>query len=224
MSALPPGFAADAAALGARLSELQLEQLTGFVTTLEKWNQAFNLLSRRDIKRVWTRHVLDSLSLCGLLQGDEILDIGSGGGFPGLPLAIANPERTFTLVDRHQRKCRFLEQLAAEQALSNVAVRCEDAHVLAAEGSCGYSTIVSRAVLPVTQLWDLALQLLAPGGRLLAMSSTRNTPSAGHAEPSAGHAEPSAALPAGSRCQQVLIAGLAQPHEVVIIDRGQQDG
>ena len=82
-----------------------------YAALLEKWNKSFNLISRQDIARLGARHLLDSLSGTLLLQGKYVLDLGSGAGLPGVPLAIAAPHRHFLLCDRSQRRIRFLHPM-----------------------------------------------------------------------------------------------------------------
>ena len=95
--AQPETIVAQAARIDVAISEHQAQQLAQFAALMEKWNRHFNLMSRKDIDRLWSRHILDSLSITSLLIGERILDFGSGGGFPGIPLAVANPEREFVL-------------------------------------------------------------------------------------------------------------------------------
>jgi 16S rRNA (guanine527-N7)-methyltransferase len=199
----------DLKALQLNLAEPQIQQLLDFAAVLEKWNRHFNLLSRRDIDRLWSRHILDSLSVVNLLCGERVLDLGSGGGFPGLPLAIAQASRSFVLLDRHQRKCRFLEQVVMTLGLDNVTVRCADVADLSASADTGFDTVTSRAVAPAAEVWALVQPLLTPGGRLIVMASTRSEPEA---------------LPADARCERRHIPGLERDHELVIIDKQQTDG
>ena len=139
MNALAPADAAGVVALARRIelaiTERQAEQLESFAAMLKKWNRAFNLLSRRDIDRLWSRHILDALTISSLLAGGRVMDFGTGGGFPGLPLAVVNPDLQFVLLDRHQRKCRFLEQVVHTLQLSNTKVICGQAAEVA--GSLG---------------------------------------------------------------------------------------
>jgi 16S rRNA (guanine527-N7)-methyltransferase len=200
----PPGFVQDAAKLGVGLDDRQFTQLRDFASQLHRWNARVNLLSRRDISRLWVRHVLDSLSIATMLRGERIMDFGTGGGFPGIPLAIAEPEREFTLVDRHARKCRFVEQVAARLQLTNVLVHCRDVRpgVGAIPGT--FDTVTCRAVAQPQPLFEMLEPLLAPDGRLVVMAATR--------QGGAGQCP-------GAKIERVLLPGLDQSHEVVIIDR-----
>jgi len=232
---------ADTQDLQLSLTDTQISALLAFAGMLEKWNKHFNLLSRRDIERIWSRHILDSLSIAALLHGRKILDLGSGGGFPGLPLAIVAPEREFLLVDRHQRKCRFLEQVATTLELANVRVHCGDVAELIpapvssrstpAQGSAGgsYDTITSRAVAPAAAIWRLAQPLLAAGEKRVDQDSKEIAEQAGGRLAGrlivmAGTRNSSAQLPEGARCERLSIPGLEQDHEVVIIDASITDG
>lgn len=196
--------------LQVQLDEPRSQQLEQFVALVQKWNRHFNLLSRRDIDRVWFRHVLDSLSISSDLVGTRVLDFGSGGGFPGIPLAIANPGRAFTLLDRHQRKCRFLEQVSLSLDLGNVTVCCGDLGALVDVEP--FDCITSRAVAPTETVWRLVEHLLAPEGRLVAMASIGVDRQAEDQ------------LPPFAKCEQRRIPGLEPLHEVVIIDKQRMDG
>ena len=153
--------------LGVELSTQQHEQLLAYLALLIKWNKAYNLTAVRDPDEMVSRHLLDSLSVVPFVaeRGNSWLDVGSGGGMPGIPLAIMFPERQFTLLDSNGKKTRFLKQMAAELDVANVTVvtaRCEE-H----EGS--YAQISSRAFASLADMVDGTGHLLAPGGRWLAM-------------------------------------------------------
>ena len=111
----------DALALG--LSESQREQLTGYLALLGKWNQTYNLTAVRDADRMVSYHLLDSLSLVPHLDGGtRLLDVGSGGGMPGIPAAIARPDLQVVLLDSNHKKTTFLRQAVIELKLANVEV------------------------------------------------------------------------------------------------------
>ena len=112
--------------LGVELDPTSITRLLNYTRLLERWNGAFNLVSRKDIDRLVARHLLDSLSVLPLLRGPRVMDLGSGAGLPGIPLAIACPDLSFTLVDRSDRKARFLTQVIGELDLSNVFVYCQN--------------------------------------------------------------------------------------------------
>lgn len=206
---LPGGLEAAALRLGVRLEDEQQRQLEAFVGLLEQWNARFNLLSRQDVGRIWTRHVLDSLSLLPLLPAGRVLDVGTGAGFPGLPLAIAAPERAVHLVDRNARKIRFLELAVHKLGVLNTSCVCADVMELPQHETFG--AIVSRAVADPVTLWASTRCLLAPQGRLVLMTGAGgDTRPVGDAQPvfEGGRIE--------RRCE-IEIPGLDRPHEVTII-------
>ncbi len=110
--------------LGVELSAQQHEQLLDYLALLIKWNKAYNLTAVRDPDEMVSRHLLDSLSVVPFVTeaGDNWLDVGSGGGMPGIPLAILFPERQFTLLDSNGKKTRFLTQVKLELKLANLQV------------------------------------------------------------------------------------------------------
>ncbi|SHL45148.1 16S rRNA (guanine(527)-N(7))-methyltransferase RsmG [Pseudomonas punonensis] len=110
--------------LGVELTEQQHEQLLAYLALLIKWNKAYNLTAVRDPDGMVSRHLLDSLSVVPFVAeaGDNWLDVGSGGGMPGIPLAILFPERRFTLLDSNGKKTRFLTQVKLELKLANLEV------------------------------------------------------------------------------------------------------
>jgi 16S rRNA (guanine527-N7)-methyltransferase len=154
-----------ARALGVELTSSQVDRLAGFGELLVRWNATFNLVSKADIPRLVPRHLLDSLSLTPFLTGNRVLDVGSGAGLPGLPLAIAVPERRVVLLDRSERKLRFARQAIIELALTNVEVRV--ASIETFDPGEDFDVIVARAVCEPARLWTASARLLAPGGRAL---------------------------------------------------------
>ncbi|WP_312396526.1 16S rRNA (guanine(527)-N(7))-methyltransferase RsmG [Stutzerimonas kunmingensis] len=113
-----------ALALGVELSEGQQQQLLAYLALLIKWNKAYNLTAVRDPDEMVSRHLLDSLSVVSFVaeSGQTWLDVGSGGGMPGVPLAIMFPDRSFTLLDSNGKKTRFLTQVKLELKLANLEV------------------------------------------------------------------------------------------------------
>ena len=171
--------------LGVPLHSGQRRALESYVALVERWNGVARLVARDDLGRFSDRHLLDSLVLAPLIREREvregapgplpaedgaaslpIADFGSGGGLPGIPLAVALPELTFTLVDRSEKKARFLRRVRDELKLPNARVLCADIRKLP-PGSC--RAVVTRAVMPVPALWPHARAALAPGGYLLVL-------------------------------------------------------
>ena len=206
-----------AAALGVDLNAAQADALLGFGALLARWNQAFNLVSRRDIERLLPRHLLDSLSAAPELAPSRVLDLGTGAGLPGVPLAIVRPQLQFTLVDRNERKIRFIGQVARELELANVTPLCAD--VARMPGDETFDTVVTRAVAAPAGVWALAEPRLAPAGRLVLLHRVHDGRAA--PAPEAAAAE-SGAAPPGARIlgrHLAAIPGLAERHEVLVLGR-----
>ena len=153
--------------LGAPLAAGDLQKLLAFVRLLAKWNAAYNLTAVREPEEMVTRHVLDSLAVLPYLQGARVLDIGTGAGLPGLPLAVARPDVAFTLLDANAKKTRFVIQAVGELGLKNVEVvqtRVENYRPVEK-----FDTLVVRAFSGMAEMLENARHLCAPGGRFLAM-------------------------------------------------------
>src|SRR5688572_1375271 len=162
-----PILIAGAAQLGIELSERQAAQLIRLLDELDDWNQRMNLTAIRERGAQITKHLLDSLSIQPFLQGERILDVGTGAGFPGLPLAIVNPQRRFTLLDSTAKKLKFIEHAAATLSLPNVqTVHTRAENFRPPER---FDIVLSRAVGPIEQFVKWAGHLCVGGGRLLAM-------------------------------------------------------
>ncbi len=142
-------------------------RMATYLALLERWNRAYNLTAVREPEAMVVRHLLDSLSILPWLEGPRILDVGSGAGLPGIPLAIARPELEFCLLDSNGKRTRFLNQAVAELRLTNVGVarsRVEDY-----QPATLFNSVVSRAFATLVDLVADAGRLCAPEGRLLAM-------------------------------------------------------
>lgn len=160
-------IADGAVRLGMALSDEQAGQLTRLLAELERWNRKINLTAIRRIDDMIAGHILDSLSVCSMLKGARILDIGTGAGFPGLPLAVADPEREFVLLDSNGKKIGFVSHMIGELGLGNtkaIKARAEDY----APGN-PFDTVIARALASLPQLVEWSAHLLAEDGRLLAL-------------------------------------------------------
>jgi 16S rRNA (guanine527-N7)-methyltransferase len=158
---------AGIAALGLALPAGAEAKLLAYLALLDKWNRVYNLTAVRDAERMVSHHLLDSLAAVPFFQGTTVLDVGSGGGLPGIPLAIARPELQVTLIDSIAKKTAFLLQAKAELGLSNLNIvtsRVEDFRPEA-----GFDVITSRAFSDLKEFVTLTRHLLKPGGRWLAM-------------------------------------------------------
>lgn len=153
--------------LGLKAEPQRIGRIEQLYRALVRWNRVVNLTAVTDESDFIRVHVLDSLAIHRYLHGHRILDVGTGGGFPGLPLAIFLPERQFVLLDAVAKKIRFVRQMALELGLTNVAtVHARVENYAAPEG---FTTIVTRAFAEAGKAFTLSRHLLAPGGRLLAM-------------------------------------------------------
>ena len=131
------------AALGLKVRAEELARFERYLDLLEKWNRVYNLTAIRSRERMVTHHLLDSLAILPHVKGPRVLDVGSGAGLPGIPLAIANAELRVTLLDSNHKKTAFLHQAVAELALKNAAVEAE--RVESWQTGARFETIVSRA-------------------------------------------------------------------------------
>ncbi|MDQ0081720.1 16S rRNA (guanine527-N7)-methyltransferase [Variovorax boronicumulans] len=161
---------AGAAVMGVALSDLQGEQLLAYGTLMLKWNKVYNLTALRDPGSVLTHHLLDSLAAVAPLQREwagkgKLLDVGSGGGLPGVVIAIMRPDLEVSCLDAVAKKAAFVQQVAAELELPNL--RGLHARVESLVGS--YEIISSRAFASLPDFFNGSMNLLAPGGVWLAM-------------------------------------------------------
>lgn len=152
--------------LGTVLSSAARERLLAFVALLQKWNRAYNLTAVRDPEAMVTRHLLDALSILPWIEGPDVLDVGSGGGIPGLVVAIARPEVNITSIDSNGKKIRFQRQAIFELGIDNA--EAVHSRIEQFEGR-DFHQIISRAFAAPGDFVALTRHLLAPGGHWLAM-------------------------------------------------------
>ncbi len=157
--------------LGLVLFAEQQAKLLQYLVLLEKWNQVYNLTAIRDLGKMVSAHLLDSLSVIPCLSGEAMLDVGSGAGLPGIPIALARPDWEVTLLDSNHKKAAFLRQAVADLCLRNANVVCERVESWLAPRE--YDVIISRAFADLGEFASLAGRLLAPGGVLAAMKGLR---------------------------------------------------
>lgn len=165
-------LAAGIAALGLALPEGAEAKLLAYLALLDKWNRVYNLTAVRDAERMVSHHLLDSLAAVPFFHGGRsdsvrVLDVGSGGGLPGIPLAIARPDLQVTLIDSVAKKTAFLLQAKAELGLKNLNV--VTGRVEAFRPESGFDIVTSRAFSDIKEFVTLTRHLLGPGGRWLAM-------------------------------------------------------
>lgn len=157
----------DAAALGVALTEHDAARLRQLLEELSHWNRRFNLTGIADLEGMVSHHVLDSLAVHRHLHGAAIADVGTGAGFPGLPLALVNPERRFTLVDSNGKKIRFVSHAVRTLGLMNVEPL--QARVEALRPERPFDTVTARAFASLPQLLESVSPLCGPDTRVLAM-------------------------------------------------------
>jgi len=145
----------------------QLELLSGYLDLLAKWNKTYNLTAVRDEGEMVTRHLLDSLAVAPWLDGTRFIDVGTGAGLPGVPLAIVNPECEFHLLDSSGKKTRFLFQVKTALCLDNIVVH--KARVESFRPAEPFDAVLSRAFASLRDMTAACRHLLAAGGRFLAM-------------------------------------------------------
>ncbi len=155
--------------LGLSLSEAQIEHLLVYRDLLARWNKTYNLTAIRDPKEMVALHLLDSVAVSPHLPSDaaSLLDVGSGGGLPGIPLALLHPEIEFTLLDSNGKKSRFLTHLLTQLPLSNVTVVHSRVELFQPEVL--FDVVISRALSSLELFLKLTSSLCKHEGRLLAM-------------------------------------------------------
>ncbi|MCB1891188.1 MAG: 16S rRNA (guanine(527)-N(7))-methyltransferase RsmG [Rhodocyclaceae bacterium] len=197
------------AALEVDVSPQAQEKLLAFAVLLGKWNKVYNLTALREEEQVISHHLLDSLAVLPHLgAARRLADIGSGGGLPGIPLAIARPDVHVALVESNQKKSAFQQQARIELGLGNVSVQCERVEGWQPEEKC--DVVISRAFSDLAEFVRLSGHLLAAGGALLAMKGVHPY-------------EEIAQLPAGWRVAEVMplqVPGVEGARHLVRVVRG----
>ena len=160
-------LARDAALLGVTLTPPDAGRLLTLLDELERWNRSYNLTAIDSPEEMITHHLLDSLSISPDLAGERIADVGTGAGFPGLPLATVNPSRRFTLIDSNGKKVRFVAHAARTLALDNVTALQARAETLRPQ--LPFDTVTARALAPLPELLAQLAPLCGPATRVLAM-------------------------------------------------------
>ena len=179
MTDIPAAFHDELARQHLVLEPAELDQLARYLELLYEANERMNLTAVRDRDEAWNRHLLDSLSLLPLVQSVEagrVLDLGSGGGLPGIPLAITMRQVHFMLLEATSKKASFLSETAMALGLDNIEVLDERAETIGEPGCVhrgAWDVVTARAVGPMNVLLELAVPLLVEGGLLLAIKGER---------------------------------------------------
>jgi 16S rRNA (guanine527-N7)-methyltransferase len=198
---------AGMAELGLAPSASAVELLLDYVELLARWNSAYNLTAVRSTPAMVSNHLLDSLAVAHLVRGERLVDVGSGAGLPGIPLAITAPQLQVALVDANGKKTRFLREAVRALQLANVRIEAQRVENVRGE----YDTVVARAFASLSDMLRLGGHLLAPEGILLALKGQL-------------HKDEIVSLPDGFVVADVVplcVPGLAAARHAVIIRRAQ---
>ncbi len=188
------------ASLNLNATDHQVDQLLAFIKLIEKWNKAYNLTAIRDQEEMVRLHILDSLAIVPHIEGKRVIDIGTGAGLPGIPLAICLPEIHFTLLDSNAKKTRFVQQVVLELKLKNVDVI--HSRVENYDPETAYDAVLTRAFASLPEIVKLTAHLLGKDGVLLAMKG--QSPEAELAEISANKTVIPVSVP-GSNVERCLV-------------------
>jgi 16S rRNA (guanine527-N7)-methyltransferase len=178
-----------------------------FLALLQKWNRAYNLTGLNDLNDMAVRHILDPATARPFLRGDFVLDAGTGAGLPGIPLALLEPDRQFTLVDSVGKKIHFLRQAVAELAIPNVELAQVRLETFKPERP--FDTVICRALTTLQVFTQLCGRLVGPAGRLVAMKGRH---------PASEISE----VPAPWRVidvERVIVPGLEAERHLVVLER-----
>jgi 16S rRNA (guanine527-N7)-methyltransferase len=165
LEALRNQLLAGVADFGLSVSPDKIDTLMAYVALLDRWNQAYNLTAIRERERMISHHLLDSLAIANDVQGPRVLDVGTGPGLPGIPLAIWLPAIEFVLLDSNGKKTRFLVQAKSELGLNNVEV--VQARVQDYRPQAPFDSVMARAFAALADILEWSRHLCRPGGRYL---------------------------------------------------------
>jgi len=170
--------------LGVAASAEGIAALVQYIDLIVKWNKVYNLTAIQDPARMATDHILDSSAIVPHIRPERILDIGSGAGLPGIPVAILRPQWRVTMLDANNKRCAFLRQAVIELGLQNAEVACE--RIENHRPLRLFDTVVSRAFAETALFARVAVSCLAPDGLMLAMKGTYPHDELSHLPPEVG--------------------------------------
>lgn len=202
-------LAEGVAQLGLSLPPQTQQQLFDYLALLDKWNQVYNLTAVRNPSEMVSQHLLDCLAVAPHVSAVTILDVGSGAGLPGIPLALALPHAQVTLLDSSQKKTAFLRQAVIELGLGNVTVEC--ARVETWRAAQPFELVISRAFSDLAELVTLAGHHLAAGGTLAAMKGVYPHEELAHLPHDSGFRL--------RRAQALFVPGLRAARHLLLLER-----
>ena len=197
-------LAEGVAGLGIEIDDQHRRALLGYLSLLKRWNRVYNLTTVKSDADFVTRHLLDSLSVVPYLHGRNVIDIGSGAGLPGIPVALACPDISVTLLDSNAKRCRFLRQVQAQLKLQNVSIVQHRAEKFNPHEK--FDSLFSRAFSSLSSFITCSGHLLADDGQLLAMKGQ-------------WPGEESVEIPAGFMIKDVIklnVPGLPEQRHLII--------
>ncbi|MEY8380660.1 16S rRNA (guanine(527)-N(7))-methyltransferase RsmG [Ileibacterium valens] len=162
-------FKKEIEALSIPISDTQLEQFEEYARLLKEWNEKMNLTAITEDSEIWEKHFYDSIRPFEKAEFKTLCDVGSGAGFPGIPLAILFPDRTFTLVEPLGKRCKFLEEVKKQLNLDNVRIENARAEDYAQDHREEFDAVSARAVARLSILLELCVPLLKKGGTFIAL-------------------------------------------------------
>ncbi len=195
------------AEIGIEVDDQHKRSMLGYLSLLKRWNRVYNLTTVNNDKDFVTRHLLDSLSVVPYLKGKKIIDIGTGAGLPGIPVALACPDLEVTLLDSNAKRCRFLRQVQAQLKLQNIKIVQQRAEKFHPDEK--FDSLLSRAFSRLSSYIACSGHLLEDDGRLLAMKGQ-------------WPGEEPEKIAAGFRIENVIklnVPGLAEQRHLVICKR-----
>jgi len=186
----------------------QQDRLLAYLALLTKWNRRYNLTAVREAREMVTRHLLDCLAVVPYVRGPRLLDVGSGAGLPGIPLALALPDCRVVMVDASGKKTRFITQAIATLGIGNAVV--EQVRVEDYRPNPLPDTVIARAFAPLDEMLGLLQPLCRPGGRLLAMQG--RSLASGTQQ----------GVAADNRCQEyaLTVPGLQAARHLLVVETG----